>query len=205
MDDQINCFTNMNMGSNKVTSSATPSTINDLTNVDYVIKTYTGMIAMFPKSIPPTGWLACDGSAVSRTTYSALYNLITTTFGAGNGSTTFNLPDLRNLFIRGYNGTRSIGNIQLDAFKSHKHYIDTSHTHTYLQYDPRGSGNLYDDIGSPDFVIAGDGPEYDKVLTTGVATSFSNMNISVMYTGTNLTGNTETRPKNLCLLYCIKY
>jgi microcystin-dependent protein len=50
---------------------------------------------MFAGSSAPTGWLVCDGSAISRATYSALFAVIGTTYGAGNGSTTFNIPDLR--------------------------------------------------------------------------------------------------------------
>jgi len=52
-----------------------------------------GAIVMWPTGTAPDGWLLCNGQAVSRTQYSALYNVITTTFGAGNGSTTFNLPN----------------------------------------------------------------------------------------------------------------
>lgn len=55
----------------------------------------------FYGSSAPTGWLFCDGSAVSRTTYSALFTAIGTTYGAGDGSTTFNLPDKRNRVSRG--------------------------------------------------------------------------------------------------------
>lgn len=55
----------------------------------------TGSIAMWGTGSAPTGYLLCDGSAVSRSTYSALFALLSTTFGAGNGSTTFNLPDFR--------------------------------------------------------------------------------------------------------------
>ena len=52
-----------------------------------------GSVVLFPNvSSIPTGYLACDGSAISRTTYATLFSLIGTTFGAGNGSTTFNLP-----------------------------------------------------------------------------------------------------------------
>lgn len=54
-----------------------------------------GSATLFFGSSAPTGWLFCDGSAVSRTTYSALFTTIGTTYGVGNGSTTFNLPDLR--------------------------------------------------------------------------------------------------------------
>ena len=49
----------------------------------------------------PDGWLICDGSQVSRTTYSDLFSVIGTTFGSGDGSTTFTLPDLRAAFVRG--------------------------------------------------------------------------------------------------------
>jgi microcystin-dependent protein len=55
----------------------------------------SGAIMMFGATIPPSGWLVCDGSAVSRTTFAALFSAIGTAFGAGNGSTTFNLPDFR--------------------------------------------------------------------------------------------------------------
>jgi microcystin-dependent protein len=50
---------------------------------------------MYAGSSTPTGWLACDGTAVSRTTYADLFTAIGVTFGGGNGSTTFNLPDMR--------------------------------------------------------------------------------------------------------------
>lgn len=55
----------------------------------------TGSIKPWPAAAIPTGWLECDGSAVSRTTYASLFVLISTTYGTGDGSTTFNLPDLR--------------------------------------------------------------------------------------------------------------
>lgn len=55
----------------------------------------TGSIALWPKSTPPTGYLSCDGSAVSRSSYATLFALISTTWGVGDGSTTFNLPDFR--------------------------------------------------------------------------------------------------------------
>lgn len=55
----------------------------------------TGSIAMYGGTSAPSGWLLCDGSAVSRSTYSALFTAISTNFGVGDGSTTFNVPDLR--------------------------------------------------------------------------------------------------------------
>ena len=62
----------------------------------------SGMILYFANSTVPTGWLQCDGSAISRTTYANLYAAIGTVYGSGDGSTTFNLPDTRGQFIRGW-------------------------------------------------------------------------------------------------------
>jgi len=55
----------------------------------------SGTICQDAGSTPPTGWLLCDGQAVSRTTYAALFARISTTYGVGNGTTTFNLPNLK--------------------------------------------------------------------------------------------------------------
>jgi len=55
----------------------------------------TGGMMPYAGSTAPSGWLLCDGSAVSRSTYAALFTVISTTYGAGNGSTTFNVPDMR--------------------------------------------------------------------------------------------------------------
>lgn len=62
----------------------------------------TGVVQAFAgRRTTPRGWLLCDGSAVSRTDYAALYAVIGTTYGAGNGSTTFNLPNLVDKFVEG--------------------------------------------------------------------------------------------------------
>jgi microcystin-dependent protein len=95
--------------------------------------------------VVPNGYLICDGSAVSRTTYDNLFSVVGITFGPGDGSTTFNLPDLRGQFIRGYNdagGTpgsldpgRSFGSSQSDAYEQHSHGI-TDPTHNHGVTDP---------------------------------------------------------------------
>jgi len=76
----------------------------------------TGSIIDYAVSTAPAGWLLCDGSAVSRTTYEALFNLIGTTYGAGDGSTTFNVPDCRGRITAGLDGSanRIVGS-QADA------------------------------------------------------------------------------------------
>lgn len=84
-----------------------------------------GAVFWFAASTAPTGYLECDGSAVSRTAYAALFTAISTTFGTGNGSTTFNLPDLRGRFVRawdhskGLDSGRSFGSTQADELKAH--------------------------------------------------------------------------------------
>ena len=60
-----------------------------------------GTVVPWAKSSAPTGWLECDGSAVSRSTYADLFTAIGTTYGAGDGSSTFNLPDIRGRAIAG--------------------------------------------------------------------------------------------------------
>lgn len=99
-----------------------------------------GTVADFAGSSAPAGWLKANGAAVSRTAYAALFAAIGTTYGAGNGSTTFNLPDFRGEFRRGLDDGRGIdtgralGSSQADTLKSHTHYASTSsdgsHGHT---------------------------------------------------------------------------
>jgi len=85
------------------------------------------------------GYLLCDGSMVSRTTYAALFDKIGTTWGVGNGSTTFNVPDLRGMFLRGtgIHGTPvtsigqnpvgpTVGQVQADNFRRHNHSLTTN-------------------------------------------------------------------------------
>jgi len=137
----------------------------------------TGMVVPFALSSAPIGWLACDGSAVSRSTYSKLFTSIGTTFGVGDGSTTFNVPDLRGEFLRGFDNGRGIdsgrvfGSAQTDLIKEHTHtYIGTDHTSWY-------------NVGT-------------------VTPSQSLLQASKI---SGVTGGVETRPRNIALLYCIKY
>lgn len=110
----------------------------NMDTIDTELKTLADAVAAIPTGVPsgaftwycgssaPTGWLECDGSAVSRTTYSDLFTAIGTTFGSGDGSTTFNIPDLHtnNRFIRAADGsTINVGSTQTDAFPSHTHTI----------------------------------------------------------------------------------
>lgn len=79
-----------------------------------------GSIIPFAGTSAPTGWLVCNGAAVSRTQYAALFAAISTTWGAGDGSTTFNLPNLTNEFIRG-SGSAGVGAAEAANMPTHRH------------------------------------------------------------------------------------
>lgn len=136
-----------------------------------------GAIMAFAMNGAPTGWLAADGSAVSRTTYANLFSAIGTTYGSGDGSTTFTLPDLRGYFVRG-SGTNSDGTVA-GAFGEKQ--ADEIKSHTHVLYKHRGTT----DGGNTN------------------ATRFDNGN-GLGPVNTQATGGTETRPKNIAMLYCIK-
>ena len=71
---------------------------------DIVNRSEVGAIKPWTKTTAPVGYLLCDGSAVNRTTYADLFTIISTTYGAGNGSTTFNVPQLQGKTAQGYDG-----------------------------------------------------------------------------------------------------
>ena len=82
-------------------------------------KGYIGQIIAFPSNIVPNGTFLCDGSEISRTTYSELFNVIGTTYGEGDGSTTFNIPDYRGAFLRCIGGNADeLGVLQEDAIRN---------------------------------------------------------------------------------------
>lgn len=99
-----------------------------------------GLIAHFARSTAPAGWLKANGAAVSRSAYADLFAALGTTYGAGDGFTTFNLPDLRGEFVRGWDdgrgvdGGRTLGSGQSGALQSHSHTGSSadagSHSHS---------------------------------------------------------------------------
>lgn len=110
----------------------------------------TGGLMMWPTSSAPSGWLLCAGAAVSRTTYSALFAVVGTTFGSGDGSTTFNLPDYRDRMPIGAGTTysaNSTGGSKDAVVVSHTHTAtDSGHTHgytasSYTAASPGGGGS----------------------------------------------------------------
>ena len=96
-----------------VTITTDPSTDSVTINASSGSGAITGEGKLWFTSTAPTGWLLCDGSAVSRTTYAALFAVIGTTYGPGDGSTTFNVPDMNGRVPAGYSGVApysSLGN-----------------------------------------------------------------------------------------------
>jgi microcystin-dependent protein len=139
-----------------------------------------GSVVQFARNTAPTGWLKANGAAVSRTTYATLFAAIGTTFGVGDGSTTFNLPDLRGYFSRnwddgrGIDSGRAFGSAQTDEFKSHNHGFANGGSYRFVTFSG-GAG------------VAG-----------GSAAQLATVTFSA---GTG----TETRPLNIALLACIKF
>lgn len=170
-----------------------------------------GAVLGFARLSAPPGWIIADGAAVSRTTYASLFAAIGTTFGAGDGVDTFNLPQANGVFIRGadlgrgLDEGRVVGSYQEDQTRSHSHAGSTAaaggHSHTGTTGPaplPVLSGQV---LGSSEYtgvygVSAGE--THTHSLTTDAAGSHSH-SVTV-----GLSGGNETRPVNLALLHCIK-
>ena len=151
-----------------------------------------GTVIYHAANTAPAGFIKANGSAVSRSTYSNLFTAIGTTYGAGDGSTTFNIPDLRGEFMRGWDDSRGIdsgrafGSAQTDEFKSHDH----------IGGHARAGGIGYAD-GRYGVDTASNG---SNKVSASAAGSFA-----LHYAKTSATGGTDTRPRNIALLACIKY
>jgi len=95
----------------------------------------SGSITQFAGSSSPSGWLLCDGSAVSRSTYSTLFGVVGTTYGTGNGSTTFNIPDMKGKIPVGYNSADTSFDALGETGGSKTHTLTSTEmpTHTHTQ------------------------------------------------------------------------
>ena len=147
-----------------------------------------GSIKPFGGATAPSGWLLCDGSAISRTTYAALFSIISTGFGVGDGSTTFNVPNGQGVFLRGAGsqtinarskGGGSLGDTNEDKFQGHIHTYWASASNQNVS-----NTNIYQG-----------GDNQSASTTDPIADTHSN--------GTPRTGTT-TEPSSLDINYIIK-
>lgn len=145
-----------------------------------------GAVLFFAATTPPPGFLKANGATITRTAYAALFAAIGTQFGAGDGSTTFTLPDMRGEFPRGWDEGRgadpgrAFGSFQADAFQGHKHLQSLGGTLSTVT----NSAGAYV-IGNQNNSETQDtrtDPAYGAVRQAS-----------------------ETRPRNIALLACIKF
>ena len=193
-----------------------------------------GVVLPHGSSTVPDGFLACDGTAVSRSTYAALFAAISTTFGVGDGSTTFNLPDLRGIFPRGV-GSQTISSVSYDGSTLGTKRKDrtnntglsatttssnsatvsdfnAAHTHTWTDRYFNTATTVAD---SYSFVGSGSRPLALSYTNTEVSRTTGNPNVSLNHSHTVATnsvsssssfsaGNAETVPGYLTVAYIIK-
>ena len=132
-----------------------------------------GMIQMFAGSTAPTGWLMCDGSAVSRTTYATLFAVIGTTYGTGDGSTTFNLPDLRGRMPLGSSSSHSL------ASTGGSEYIQ-AHTHsdTIKAKTPKFTHSISSSNSNVNLLGGGSEQSYGKAGSGGSTYPYKRLSVA---------------------------
>lgn len=151
-----------------------------------------GAIMGFAMGDVPDGWLECDGSSVSRSTYAHLFAAIGETYGVGDGSTTFDLPDYRGMFLRGWDNTRGIdtgrvlGTTQAEEVGDHQHHMFTDVT--------VGGAVITTNQTATAVTVVGD----DYSARIGGNSEVANVGL----TGTS--NGSETRPVNVSVMFCIK-
>jgi microcystin-dependent protein len=151
-----------------------------------------GIYEPFGGIVAPNGYMICDGSAVDRVLYAALFANIGENYGAGDGSTTFNLPDMRGYFPRGWNN--GAGN-------------DPDAASRYALYS---GGNSGDAVGSYQFHqfyshVHTLPPFYNGGGGTSGSTIFGATGVFLGEPATQANGGNETRPINVYANYIIKY
>jgi len=176
----------------------------------------TGSVHMMATTTAPSGYLKCNGAAISRTTYAALFAIIGTAHGAGDGSSTFNVPDLRGEFVRGWDDSRGIDSgrnfatSQGDQNKQHNHsgsattsISPSAHNHVFPGDDQFANANGiggWTNRTTADFNYdaksqSGNG----KVYRTSDTTISASTSVTI-----NNDGGSEARPRNIAMMYVIK-
>ncbi|MFM5174419.1 phage tail protein [Aeromonas caviae] len=175
-----------------------PDKLQGRANLDVFSKSETrqmappGLVAHFARNTAPTGWLKANGAAVSRTAYADLFAVIGTNFGHGDGFNTFNLPDLRGEFIRGWSDGRSVdtgralGSFQADAIRNITGNISMA-------------GGCFLDSATGVFVGQSNTGQASPGTANGKPDDFAFDASRVVPTAN------ENRPRNVALLACIKF
>ena len=166
-----------------------------------------GTIAAYGNNSTPNGWLLCDGTAVNRSTYSALFAAIGTSWGAGDSSTTFNLPDLEGAFLRGTgshgssnmaNGSDfagpSVAAFANDAVQGHKHGL--AHNNSSSNFPLHGNARA--------FAAADSGGQTGGYYNVDGFNTHIGGGEAEMNNGAPRTDN-ESKPFSAGVKYCIKY
>ena len=169
-----------------------------------------GVIISYPKDTLPTGFLACDGSAVSRSTYSGLFAVVGTTYGTGDGSSTFNVPDLRATFLRGsgdqtysskaYSGGTA-GTKKIQSLMDHQGRQRTT-WHTHYGWDDQYTGFF-----NPHSNWSGQGRGVQLGSSNDMIGAWGDTSTNKTYArySNSDTANDETRPFGMAVKFCIKY
>ena len=178
----------------------------------------TGSVHMMATTTAPSGYLKCNGAAVSRTTYADLFAIIGTTHGAGDGSSTFNVPDLRGEFVRGWDDSRgvdsgrSFGSSQSDANKQHNHTASAT-----TSISPSSHNHVFPGDDQLSFTADNQGGWTNRQTGTfsyDARSSTSGGGIIYRTSDATITGSTtvtvdnsaagEARPRNIAMMYVIK-
>jgi len=161
-----------------------------------------GTVIYTAQNTAPDGYIKANGATISRSTYADLFSAIGTTFGAGDGSSTFVIPDLRGEFIRAWDDGRGIdsgrayGTAQGEGLPAMRGEIYDSHGRAAMNTTTFGSGNNV-------FESTGSNSSYRSALQN-TSTAFN----GVRFDSTNVIAEATSgglRPRNIALLACIKY
>ena len=169
-----------------------------LTEADAPSLIPSGAVMYFARTTAPEGWLKANGAAVSRTLYAALFQSIGTTYGTGDGRTTFNLPDLRGEFVRGWDdgrgidSRRALGSAQSDAIRNITGKLDSGQNQAEQLFDNViTSGAFEKEQATKQWT-------FDS-SARGAAVTAVTFDASRVVPTAN-----ENRPRNIALLACIK-
>lgn len=163
----------------------------------------SGEIKMWPTGTAPAGYLLCNGQAVSRSTYSALFTVLGTTYGAGDGSTTFNLPDFNNrmpvgagaLYAAGATGGSKDAIVVSHTHTASSAVTDPGHTHTYKYTDNVTAGGP---------AALEDGNVVNSTATGAINSATTGITVATTINSAGVSGTDANLPPYLGIYFIIK-